>query len=234
MTGAVILIVVVVVILVIVGLYFLYRNMSNKTSGPKTIEFIKYIHDAKDYKKISSGNIPASAQGNEYNLNFWMYINDYTYRIGEMKNVMNKGEMEQEDLSNPGIYLMPNTNTLRVQVGLKTLAANYCADASGIPEDVSQSDMIDYCDIENIPLQRWLCINVSLTNNIVEIFINGELHKSCTLKGFPRENRGHLHVCNDGGFNGFISNLKYSNRALGVAKIRSIYHSGPLLKKGFF
>ena len=78
--------------------------MTNKTQGPKTIEFIKYIHDAKDYKKYLQ-KYPASAQGNEYNLNFWMYINDYTYRIGEMKNVMNKGEMGQEDLSNPGEYI---------------------------------------------------------------------------------------------------------------------------------
>ena len=40
MTGVVILIVVIVIILVIIGLYYLYRNMTNKTHGPKTIEFI--------------------------------------------------------------------------------------------------------------------------------------------------------------------------------------------------
>ena len=48
-----------------------------------------------------------------------MYINDYTYRLGFLKNVMNKGEVGNEDLSNPGIWLLPNNNTLRVQVGLE-------------------------------------------------------------------------------------------------------------------
>lgn len=229
--------VVIIIILIIVGLYFLYKYVSkDKVAGPKTEEFIKYIHDAKDYKKIAGGSIPASAQGNEYNINFWMYVNDYTYRYGEMKNVMNKGEEESEDMSNPGIYLMPTTNTLRVQIGLETLALNKCADASGSnnSSQPNPEDYIDVCDVNNIPLQRWLNFNVSLTNNIVEIFMNGKLHKSCTLRGFPALNRGNLHICNDGGFNGFISNLKYSNKALSVSKIEKIYNSGPLLKKGFF
>ena len=83
-----ILIVILVIVIMFAIVYWLYNYITGeKTSGPKTIEFIRYIHDAKDYKKISNGSIPSSAQGNEYNLNFWMYINDYVYRNGSIKNV---------------------------------------------------------------------------------------------------------------------------------------------------
>jgi hypothetical protein len=229
-----IVIIIIVIILLLVGGYYLYNFLTKDTvSGIKTVDFIKYIHDAKDYKKISGASIPASAQGNEYNINFWMYVNDYTYRYGEMKNVLNKGEIENEEMSNPGIYLLPTTNTLRVQVGLETNSLNQCNDATANVNS-NPDDFIDVCDVENLPLQRWVCVNMSLTNNVIDIFLNGKLHKSCTLRGYPAVNRGHMHICNDGGFNGFISNVKFSNKALPVSQIEKIYNSGPLLKKGLF
>lgn len=227
-----ILIVILVLIIIFAILFYIYKYINkDKISGSKTVEFIKYIHDAKDYKKISSGSIPGSAQGNEYNINFWMYINDYIYRIGSPKHVLSKGEMQDINNANPSVTLLSNTNTLRVQVGLQSaLGDGGCAGEVSDPGTLEP----DYCDVENIPLQRWLCMNISLSNNVIEIFINGELHKSCNLRGFPRQTDGHLHICNNGGFNGFISNLKYSNKALSVSEIKKIYNSGPMNKQGFF
>ena len=219
------------IILFVIAGYYIYQYVtSDNVSGAKTVEFIKYIHDAKDYKKISNGAIPASAQGNEYNINFWMYISDYGPEVGHVKNVMNKGKQD-DSMSNPGIYLLPYDNVLRFQVGLETTSLDACRQDS---RSTDPKDYIDVCDVENIPLQRWLNINMSLTNNVIEVFINGKLHKSCTLRGFPRQNRDNLHLCDEGGVNGFIANLKYSNRALPVSKIEKVYNSGPTLKKGFF
>ena len=74
-------IIVAVVLLVIilgVGGYFVYRYMKQKNpSELNTKQFVPYIHDASIDKRISNGSIPKSSDGNEYNINFWIYVNDY-------------------------------------------------------------------------------------------------------------------------------------------------------------
>ena len=65
-------------------------------------------------------------------------------------------------------WLLKNNNTLRVQVGLDTKSN---IKAANHPENLSvasangDEELIDYCEVEHIPLQRWTNVNVSLTNN---------------------------------------------------------------------
>ena len=90
----------------------------------------------------------------------------------------------------------------------------------------------DHCDIEYFPLQKWVSVNIAITNNVLDIFIDGKLKKSCVLSGSPAVNSRDLLVCPEGGFNGFISNLKASNKALPVKDIYKLYKKGPDLKPG--
>ncbi len=43
----------------------------------------------------------------------------------------------------------------------------------------------DHCDIEYFPLQRWVSVNIAITNNVLDISIDGKLKKSCVLSGSP-------------------------------------------------
>mgnify|MGYP001354916549 CR=1 FL=1 len=270
--------IIIMVVLMLIGLYYFYKNLNKDRTdiGVKTERFLTSIHDAKTYTKIGHGSLPASSQGNEYNYNFWIYVNDYNYKHNDFKFILNKSEVGYEDYSNPGVFLMPGSNTLRVQVGLETLITN-CEKFEDFSTDEikeyfqndksSQSSstttptptptqaptpapvfttqkpveaesepetMIDYCDIENIDLQRWLNLNITVTNNILDIYINGKLVKTCALKGFPKKNKGSLHICNNGGFNGYIVNLRYSNRAISYNDIRKYYENGPMSKGNKF
>ena len=74
-------------------------------------------------------------------------------------------------------------------------------------------------------------VNISLRSNVLDIFLDGNLHKSCILGGFPIINKGDLYICKDGGYNGYLSNLRYSNKALPSGEIAKIYKNGPSLKK---
>ena len=38
-------------------------------------------------------SIPESSQGNEYNINMWVYVNDYVYRKDEDKCILYKGDV---------------------------------------------------------------------------------------------------------------------------------------------
>ena len=163
----------------------------------------------------------------------WLYINTYSYRINEDKCILFKGDSSPiinnmddkvNEHSNPSIWLRKDTNTLVVQVGLDTILGN-------------GSDKIDSCEFKNFPLQKWVNLNVSMRNNVLDIFIDGTLVKSCILKGSPTINSGGLHVFNQGpngsyGFNGYISRLEYTNKALDSDAIMDRYKKGPVVNIG--
>ncbi len=101
--------------------------------------------------------------------------------------------------------------------------------------------MYDECTIQNIPIQKWTHLVFSVYNNNIEIYLDGKLHQTCALKGYPVPNLFNMHVCPNGGFNGYISNLEYSDMSLPIDTIYSMYKDGPKLEstfvdtlKGFF
>ena len=247
-SSTIFIIVAVVLLIIVLGVagYFVHRYMKQKNpSELSTKQFIPYIHDASIDKRISNGSIPTSSDGNEYNLNFWIYVNDYTVNKDVDKCIIYRGETPEGTLTNasvdasggnpniscnPGVWLLKHVNTLRIIVGLETNYNQSDCDRTATSQACqSGAQDVDICEIENFPLQRWVNVNITMRNNVIDVFFDGLLKKSCILKGFPVLSNNDMLICPDGGFNGYISNMKYSNKALAVSKIESMYKSGPTL-----
>lgn len=200
---------VLIVVLALIGVYFYLNRISVK--GSITRDVLPQIHDAKLPKRVNEGAIPASMQGNEFNINFWIYVNDYVYRFKEDKIVLNRG-------SNPMIVLSEGTNNLKV---ITKPSQTFELDSE--EEDLDEN----ICEVKNVPLQRWVNFNVSLNNNVLDIFQDAKLIKTCVVNGYPAPNVGSLDITPDGGFNGFISKVKFTNRGLNLAEMKRIYKQGP-------
>ena len=93
-------------------------------------------------------------------------------------------------------------------------------------ENKSLLNPLKNCDIINIPLQRWVNVILSMHNKTLDVYINGKLKRSCTYKGVPKLNKEDLHITDQGGFNGEISEFKYYNKALNPDEVYSIYNAG--------
>ena len=248
----------VILLLIVLGVagYFLYKYFTNKKVFSKSKLLIPYIHDAQINKDFPNSSIPKSASGNEYNINMWIYVNDYNYRHkfdkcilikidskklsnGDTLNGLNDPKINN---GNPSIWLKKGENTLVVATGLDTSLKSSCVeDGTKKCPDGSGID-VDKCEIKNFPLQRWVNVNVSLRNNVLDIFMDGSLKKSCILSGSPTANAGDVYVLKEGGlgdnltgFNGYISKLEYTNKALSTDQIMKRYKKGPTVKvsKGF-
>lgn len=321
--------VVLLVIILIVSGVLIYRYLNtNKRVKTITKDIVPYIHDGFVEKTISYGSLPASSEGNEYNINMWLYVNDYENMQNVAKPIIYHGEAgeityDDEPIlhsgSNPSVWFRGGVNTLRVVVGLDTEYIKDCSSESktithkvktaqssisdtielnsveglSVGMFVSLKDSIDentkitnidggkttitidkqtkkvlvvgakltftetktdpatgcaskedkkadFCDIKHFPLQRWVNVNISLTNNVIDIFLDGQLHKSCILSGAPTINKNPLHICKSapdsdsefGGFNGYISKLRYSNKALNMDSISKFYREGPVERGG--
>ena len=87
---------------------------------------------------------------------------------------------------------------------------------------------IGTCVYKMIPLQKWVHVIVSVYNQVVDIYIDGQLGSSCVLKGYPSISNLDVNLTPDGGFAGQISKVSFSNTAMTVGKSQSLYYDGPI------
>jgi len=188
-------------------------------------ELLKTVHDCKNnLLTIPGEKIPTSSLGNEYSLNMWLYVSDYNYNYDKPKYVLMKGSTSPKgddgiyNNANPGIYLAGGKNDLVIDIELQ----------SGQNAPVSSDDnSFATCIISNIPLQRWLCINLSIYNNIIDVYMDGKLYKSHIFDGFPKPNNDSMYLGFDGGFDGYVSRITWANKNLSPEQIYAKYEEGP-------
>jgi len=92
--------------------------------------------------------------------------------------------------------------------------------------DAASKSMSIY--INNLPLQRWISINLQVHNNVIDIFMDGLLYKTHIIpKGTPMANEDNIILGQSGGFDGYLSNIIWANKALHPGHIYDIYKRGP-------
>ena len=105
--------------------------------------------------------------------------------------------------------------------------------------DTSNSDSdsdpsVGTCIYKMIPLQKWVHVIVSVYNQVIDIYIDGQLGSSCVLKGYPAISNLDVNLTPDGGFSGQISRVSFSNTAMTVTKSQDLYYAGPIMTESIF
>lgn len=169
-----------------------------KSSGDK----VPVPLDGKTKTIIPAGEIPIGA-GADYGIQFWMYVSGWDYRFGQNKEVLKRVASNSPSIVGPRIFMSPNDNTLNVQMSL------YPTDqkAGSAEPGISGTGDSFTCSVENIPLQSWFAVSVTVFQRNLDIYINGRLVKSCVLPGIPKPALGDVILCDDGGFAGSICNV---------------------------
>ena len=175
--------------------------------------------------------------GMEYTWSFWLQINDVPSNSKQYSHIFSKGNGSFDqtplyDISGgvsypmgtglatvnnaPGVYLTktPNTNTeMSLHVVMDTV------DPAVGPVSL---------DVTNIPMnKKWVHVAIRLENTILDIYINGTISARLAMSSVPKQNFGDVYVCQNGGFSGFLSNLRYYSRALSAYEINQEVQGGP-------
>ena len=150
--------------------------------------------------------------GIEFSYTFWMLIENYNYKVDEWKHVLHKGaenvSPEKNSIMCPGVWLHPIKNTMRIYLN-------------------TMEDMNEYIDIENMPLKKWVNVAIVIKQKILEIYINGRLKVKQTLSSIPRQNFGDLWINLYGGFDGYMSQIRYHRKALEYYDVDKLINDGP-------
>jgi hypothetical protein len=92
------------------------------------------------------------------------------------------------------------------------------------------SGQVQMVDVSGVPINKWFNTTIRVENRVLDVYVNGVLTKRKDLETIPRQNFYSVFVCQNGGFSGYLSDLRYFNKSLNVFEINSIVNSGPNLK----
>jgi hypothetical protein len=185
------------------------------TADGKNKKIIKQDPKDKDSKLIRRSNNELS--GIEFTWSLWLRI-DGLSEINDgiqYRNIFVKGD---GTLTNaPGVYLHNSSNTLRI---LMDTSSKYA-----ITETSRNSTQI--INIPNIPMKKWFHLVIRCQNKYLDVYINGLVVFRSNLINVPLQNYDDVIICNNGGFNGKLSNLTYYGYSLNATDINGISYSGP-------
>ena len=177
--------------------------------------------DGKTRTVIATGDAPSTG-GQDYGFQYWMYISDWNYRFGADKDVLKRIAPNNPAINNPRIFLSPTDNTLNVRVSIFPTGSTAGAAAPG----AATTGDSQTCSVENVPLQSWFSVSVTVFQRNLDIYINGRLVKSCVLNGIPKPAVGDIILNDGGGFSGALCNVNYYNGMLAPEDAKTFHAKG--------
>jgi len=169
---------------------------------------------AKTQMIIPGHKIQRSVDGKyglEFSYTVWLYVEDSNFvgaRGTEYKHVFHKGSKDGSPLGAPNMWLDKDINRLNINMN-------------------TYHSLKESCSIDNIPLNKWFHVSVVVVNKSISVYVNCKLKKKCNLIGVPKLNYGDVYINMYNGFDGFVSQLRYWNKAISQFELEGICDAGP-------
>lgn len=177
--------------------------------------------DPKNTNSVYLQRSNNEATGAEFTWSIWLYLTNVP-TDNKYHHIFNKGDVKFGSnnlaLNNaPGLYY-GNTNP---NEGLNTIHI--------VMDTMNQSDQYEQVilKVDNIPLNKWVNVMIRLENTILDTYVNGTISGRKVLETVPRQNYYNVNLCQNGGFDGNLSDLRYFSRALNAFDIQTIVAKGP-------
>jgi len=145
----------------------------------------------------------------------WFFIEDYTTNLGNNKYICSLIG-NNSGVFNPSLVLFLTPNNNNFGIAIRT-------------QNTSGSASLNFYYIENIPLQKWNCLILSVVDRTLDVYLDGKLVNSFILEGFyttlPQTS---LYVGNNKNnyFTGFVTRARYDNGGVNPQQAYSIYKEG--------
>ncbi len=177
--------------------------------------------------------------GIEFTWSVWLNITSLpTSTQPKFANVFNKGNNNYHTTggsigiatvnNGPGLYIRSDIQS-EGDTNSKTGSVVFIMDVE--KDDTVQSAPVSQrLTTSNIPLQKWFHLAYRLHNYSLECYVNGILSNSVSFANtIPKQNYNNVYICNNGGFSGSLSNLRYYDYALSAFDITTLTNYGPNL-----
>lgn len=203
-----------VIVSVVFGVVvFVSRMTGASASAAATTDLAPGQVDGK-----SGMTMPSGVSGSTMGVQFWMFVNDWEYRHGTEKSVLTISDPTNSNIVAPAISLHPTSPDLLIKVSVHS--------SSSLQTTNTGHGEIQTITVENIPLQAWFAVSVTIYQQNVDVYINGRLVQSATLGGVPRPANGNITVGGMGGFSGSVCTIHAGSTKLEQSNAAAFYGLG--------
>lgn len=185
-----------------------------------------------------------------YTLSFWLYLTGYSETQTGYQSVLCMTDAKKVKDGDRQCLLFfalhPKKPKLFVNVGclandqnlsdMERISSNgvWKGQVSSIPEN----DAGNSCNVMDVDLQRWIHVAVSVNKQIVDVYMDGKLARSCVLPAPQKpseDGKQSISILPAGNsFNGYLSGIHFSAYADTPDKIYGRYQSGPYTSTSFY
>ena len=222
------------IMFLILGIVYMYNKVIQLHKDLFLGNGIHIDKVSSDYaNSIPPCNIATPKLKGKFTYGFWMYIKDYYFNseFNCWKHIFHKGtDMEHKDFlaykydewdsltteiedQSVGLWLSPLQNDLRV--------------AFSLDNNNNSIVKMGYIDIVNVPIKELFHIVISINNNFIEIYLNGNLHKSQQFEENIVFNKKALFFSNHHTYRGVMKNFVYLPMLLTFDKLKYLIKNKP-------
>jgi hypothetical protein len=266
--------VVVLFAFILVIIYILQQIKGNSyKKGGQFIETPVNMTNMDGPIEILGTDLPTQTIGNQFSYSFWIYTNQFTQTGENNKLVFYRGQKDTISTANP--IVMMDANTSKLQFVLKTIGStltstdanikyqnlkdiveqNYFMNTN-IKNDTENSNKHLVITVNSVPLNRWVHYALCVNDNVITLFVDGELYAVKTVDNFIQmkpieydyrkkpitintpidESTGNVYIgrnpniAGKTSIEGYFSKLEVFNHALTTADVSKIYRNSPYSK----
>ena len=184
--------------------------------------------------------------GLEYTWSVWFLIKQVPLEKGKYSRIFSKGGEGTKSSANgiyypnnaPGMYIrfsddITATNPDRTDAGTNVSLLAVVDVGGKMDSSDKKENLHEKLIATDIPIKNWVNAVIRVTNNVIDLYINGRLAQRRKTAGIPLQNYGKVNIGEDKAknrFSGYISTIQYFNYSIGANKIKSIVDEGPKLK----
>jgi hypothetical protein len=210
-------VILIIIIIIIIHSYISHKNVLTKLSN------------ATVQQTISASSLATSSNPGSSNFAYsiWFYVSNWNYKYGEIKVIF--GRMNNvSGTSDPITQIGGMSPAPLVTLGALSNDLDIALTVFSSTNEVqSENSQVIHCGVQNIPIQQWVNLIVSVYGRTLDTYINGKLVRTCLLPGVANINQTtNVYVTPNGGFEGSTSNFSYYPNALNPEQAWDIYENG--------
>jgi Concanavalin A-like lectin/glucanases superfamily len=241
-------IIIALILIVIIVVYIVYRMKRSDLQNVVILKNSLRLYNMKETYKFEAYNLPPTLNGQEYSYSFWLYLVEYPPMNSHALLFSRSQSGQSVHQANPVVFLDKSTNKLHVAVRTTMPASTPLTESMGTKIfdtilDRQQSGFLT-TTIEYVPLQRWVHIAFVVQDNLLTLYMDGDIYTVANLFDMPRpsgvrpvfaSSSGDVYI----GYmpslpaqpRAFLGKTQFYNFALMHKDVRSVYSEGPTVQK---
>ena len=195
------------IIILVVVLYAIFSSTSTTLS---------HLKDASESQVIPAKKLPKNNDTSNYTYSLWFFVNEWNYKIGEKKVILSRIDNSSKPCPSITLGAFQNDLTVDVTCYKNKTSGKHAEDYTVFP-----------CTLNNVPLQRWVNLLISLNGRTLDMYLDGKLVRTCVLPGVAKVSAASdIILSPEGGFNGWTSKVEYWANSTNPQEAWNIYKGG--------